>query len=133
MISCRIQKNKIYYKNILYKSNMWLNHKFCAMVACHLNFQFQVLALLKRTKKLVLANFIVDVPLYSSPYILANYNVFQCWTITRFQKAIVGMIFSKKCALWSHSHICTFGTSKSKIITTFLWMDVGRFDFWLTR
>ncbi len=41
---------------------MQLNHKFCAMVACHLNFQFQVLTLLKRTKELGLAHFIVDVP-----------------------------------------------------------------------
>ncbi len=31
---------------------MWLNHKFCAMVACHLNFQFQVLAFWKGTKEL---------------------------------------------------------------------------------
>jgi hypothetical protein len=30
----------------------------CAMVACHLNFQFQILALLERTKELGLAHFI---------------------------------------------------------------------------
>ncbi len=41
---------------------MQLNHKFCAMVACHLNFQFQVLTLLKRTRELGLVHFIVDVP-----------------------------------------------------------------------
>jgi hypothetical protein len=32
------------------------------MVTCHLNFQFQVLALLKGTKDLGVAHFIVDVP-----------------------------------------------------------------------
>jgi hypothetical protein len=35
---------------------MWINHKFCAMVACHFNFQFQVLTLLKGTKELVWFN-----------------------------------------------------------------------------
>ncbi len=33
------------------------------MVACHLNFQFQVLVLLKGTKELGLAHFIVDIPI----------------------------------------------------------------------
>ncbi len=41
---------------------MRLNHKVFAMVACHLNFQFQVFTLLKWTKELGLAHFIVDVP-----------------------------------------------------------------------
>ncbi len=49
---------------------MQLNHKFCAMVACHLNFQFQVLTLLKRTKELGLVHFIVDVPKKVSKCIL---------------------------------------------------------------
>jgi hypothetical protein len=34
------------------------------MVACHLNFQFQVLALLKRTKELGVAHFTMDTPSY---------------------------------------------------------------------
>ncbi len=42
---------------------MQLNHKFCAMVACHFNFQFPVLTFLKRTKELGLAHFIVNVPI----------------------------------------------------------------------
>jgi hypothetical protein len=36
------------------------------MVACHFNFQFQVLTLLKGTKELGLINFIVDIPLMTS-------------------------------------------------------------------
>ncbi len=56
------KKLNFYYKIMLYKSNMWLNHKFCAMVAYHFNFQFQVLTLLKRTKELGLAHFIMDIP-----------------------------------------------------------------------
>ncbi len=34
------------------------------MVACHLNFQFQVLALLKRTKELGVIHFTMDAPFY---------------------------------------------------------------------
>jgi hypothetical protein len=41
---------------------MYLNHKIYAMVACHLNFKFQVLALLKGTKELGVAHFFVDLP-----------------------------------------------------------------------
>jgi len=48
----------------LYKSNMWLNHKFCAMVACHLNFQFQVFVLLKGTKELGVIHYTVDLAIY---------------------------------------------------------------------
>jgi hypothetical protein len=32
---------------------MWFNNKFCAMVACHFNLQFQVLAFFKRQKSSV--------------------------------------------------------------------------------
>jgi hypothetical protein len=41
---------------------MQLMHKIYAMVTCHLNFQFQVLALLKETKELGVAYFIVNLP-----------------------------------------------------------------------
>jgi hypothetical protein len=41
---------------------MWLNHKLFAMIACHLNFQFQIFALLNGTKELGVVHFIVDVP-----------------------------------------------------------------------
>jgi hypothetical protein len=41
---------------------MQLIHKIYAMDTCHPNFQFQVLALLKETKELGVANFIVDLP-----------------------------------------------------------------------
>ncbi len=34
------------------------------MVACHLNFQFQVLALLKWTKELGVTHFTMDAPFY---------------------------------------------------------------------
>jgi len=40
---------------------MRLNYKVFAMVAYHLNFQFQVLTFLKRTKELGLAHFIVGI------------------------------------------------------------------------
>ncbi len=43
------------------------------MVACHLNFQFQVLTLLKGTKELGVVHFIVDTPFYLNNQ--SNYNV----------------------------------------------------------
>jgi hypothetical protein len=42
---------------------MWLNHKFCAMIAWHLNFQFQILVLLKGIKELGVVHYIVDAPM----------------------------------------------------------------------
>jgi hypothetical protein len=42
------------------------------MIACRLNFQFQVLALLKGTKELGLAHFIVDVPAHQISNMFTN-------------------------------------------------------------
>jgi hypothetical protein len=42
------------------------------MVACHLNFQFQILALLKRTKELDVVHFIVDAPINGYIYLFTN-------------------------------------------------------------
>jgi len=38
------------------------------MVACHFNFQFQVVAILKGTKELGVVHFTVDAPIYSIVY-----------------------------------------------------------------
>jgi hypothetical protein len=42
------------------------------MVACHLNFQFQVLALLKGTKELGVAHFTMDAPFNGFIYLLTK-------------------------------------------------------------
>jgi len=51
---------------------MSLNHKLCAMVAWHLNFQFQVLALLKGIKELGVVHFMVDAPLWGCRLTLSS-------------------------------------------------------------
>jgi hypothetical protein len=91
------------------------------MVACHLNFQFQVLALLKGTKELGVAHFIVDTPQCGHTPTIFVFFVLDVATVKRLVE-----VHNKH--IEGHDFVVNFEVCKRDLFFSFVF-----FSFWFAN